>query len=317
MKDYFNIKQSQTEGHRGILPPADNNTPWLTNQEPPTTPPSTSSPVAQNPNDKPCPKCNKPMYFGEGDWYCENCNELFPGDPNKCPKCGVGEMSDWEEGENDAWDWSTESHYTKPSGYEHRICDNCGYEEEQERNDPRNDPDYQYDLMRDMEDDRNATGDNISGDHTASYSGAKKTAAGEYPSTGEGHKCMKCGKPTVTGWGPTMCPGCSKKEDKKAKSYFNLTKIAQSMSSRNETCPQCGEGILSPWEPKHGVSDLGVITTTNKEERECYYCGFYEERPYQHNDELEGNPWAGADFLGKDSDIPDSDLGGDMGSMDY
>jgi hypothetical protein len=175
-------------------------------------------------------------------WYCEACNEVYPIPEGKCPQCGVGNMSDWEEGEQDAWSWSTESHYTKPSGTDYRICDNCGYEEDQEHYDPRSDPDYLYEIERDRRDNE------ARGDHMASYFGAKKEAAGEHPSTGEGHKCMSCGKSTPPGWGPTMCAECAKNEDKKASSYFDITKTAQwfdeAIKQPNDDpipCNRCGE----------------------------------------------------------------------------
>lgn len=69
--------------------------------------------------------------------------------------------------------------------------------------------------------------------------------AGKHPSTGEPHKCIKCKKPTQPGWGPTMCPECSKKE---ANSYFDLLKIAQHFDEAIQEpnndpipCNSCGE----------------------------------------------------------------------------
>ena len=223
----------------------------------------------------------------------------LPKSPNnkfdECPQCG-GPMSDWEEGEVDAWNQSTETHYTKPSGKEYRTCAECGYKEEQEVYNPRNDPDYQYERMRD---------DEMDGGRFASSLGAK-IAAGEHPSKGEGHKCMKCGKPTQAGWGPTMCAECAKNE-KKAGSYFDLSKVSQ---VKSETCPKCHSGFLSQWEMEQKPSDQGTMGITNMLSRSCSndMCDFYETKPYQA-EQPGGNPWAGSDFLGKDSDIPDSDFG--------
>lgn len=116
---------------------------------PPPTPPVPQSPSGNN--GKPCPNCQATMVFDDGNWYCESCNELLSVEEGKCPKCGVGDMGEFERGETDAWDWGSESHYTRPSNSESRFCDNCGYREDRDWEDPRNDPDAAYDRMKDDE----------------------------------------------------------------------------------------------------------------------------------------------------------------------
>lgn len=111
------------EPHRGILPPEDNNTPWLTNQEPPRV---KVKPVRR------CPKCGDECPFNRyaDEYLCpNNCGQTGEPPEHPCPDCG--EEMEHVKGDTDGEDADGNRGHWVPA---HWACE-CGHTEKHEPRD--------------------------------------------------------------------------------------------------------------------------------------------------------------------------------------